>query len=598
MANTILKTRAIEDNEPEYKVAAEEIYLQKDNYLSEFSDSEDHKQLVRTNIGAVGINDYDQVTNKLQDDLTGLNDMLAKHMDPTGYADADKDPHNIDAKIAAATANFVTTTEGHFLKNKPTFQKAPGTLRIPLVSEADMGNAFEDYRKTDGKDIILGLVDNKLVNYANLDSVYTKDKVYNKTEVDNKVNGFVKKDGTVAFTSPISGVYPKLNSHLTTLQYVKDQILKHIAERDPHGYISLLNSRLLQYAKVSNVYDKTETYSRTQLDAAIRDMVDDAAKEMITDHTNQYDPHNTLTKIDSKGYVKQDGTIPFKNRVKGVDAIDAQDLVTYHQLTDELNRINKSIKDAGMTWITSGPVETTVGFIEDNSEVPAVMTFQQLCDAIFYGNTISLNVPDYVEIDNTAEITVCVHGGTVDYAQLWQDDTLIYTFQASDLVDGCITVDSEIIKDDTKFILKVFYTNGAMHEETKTVKCSLPVFVGLLPKWKFGSVVTMEYLKELEKEDADGTQNRFVTASGDVKSISFKYVFQDDKLRHPFIVLPASYPNLSTMTTKSQSFDKDAFDIIDMIPLRVSNKDVIYKMYIYNEALSSLNQEVTYNFSK
>ena len=50
MANTILKTRAIEDNEPEYKVAAEEIYLQKDNYLSEFSDSEDHKQLVRTNI--------------------------------------------------------------------------------------------------------------------------------------------------------------------------------------------------------------------------------------------------------------------------------------------------------------------------------------------------------------------------------------------------------------------------------------------------------------------------------------------------------------------------------------------------------------------
>nr|DAM35535.1 MAG TPA: hypothetical protein [Bacteriophage sp.] len=52
-------------------------------------------------------------------------------------------------------------------------------------------------------------------------------------------------------------------------------------------------------------------------------MVDDAAKEMITDHTNKYDPHNTLTKIDSKGYVKQDGTIPFKNRVKGVDAIDA-----------------------------------------------------------------------------------------------------------------------------------------------------------------------------------------------------------------------------------------------------------------------------------
>nr|DAM35537.1 MAG TPA: hypothetical protein [Bacteriophage sp.] len=143
--------------------------------------------------------------------------MLAKHMDPTGYADADKDPHNIDAKINAATANFVTNTGGNFLKNKPTFQKAPGTLKIPLVSEADMANAIEDYRKTDGKDVVLGLVDDKLVNYANLDNVYTKDKVYTKTEVDSKVNGFVKKDGTVAFTAPISGVYPKLNSHLTTL---------------------------------------------------------------------------------------------------------------------------------------------------------------------------------------------------------------------------------------------------------------------------------------------------------------------------------------------------------------------------------------------
>lgn len=598
MANTILKNQVPEDEEPDYGVAVAEEYLQKDNYLSEFSDSEDHKELARTNIGAASQSETEEQLDKLSDDITDLNDLLAKHEDPSGYPDADQDPHNINAKIRNATLNLVSSISGNFIGNKPTYQKTAGTQKLPLVTSADLVSAIADYQKTDGKDVVLGLVDNKLANYATLDGTYTKDKVYTKTEVDNKVNDFVKRDGTVAFTAPISGIYPKLNSHLATLQYVKDQIYNHILERDPHNYISLLNSRLLQYAKTANVYDKSETYSRVQIDEAINDLVGEAAKQLISEHIAQYDPHNIFTKIDSKGYVKQDGTFPFKNRIKGVDAVDAQDLVTYHQLTDEINKINKTVNDAGMVWVTSGPVETTVGFIEDNSEVPQVMTLQQICDAIFYGNTISLTVPDYVEIDNTADVTVCVHGGVVDYAQLWQDDTLIYTFQASDLTDGCITVDSEIIKGDTKFTLEVFYTNGAAHEESKTVRCSLPVFVGLLPKWKFGSTITMDYLKELEKSDADGTQNRFVTASGDVTSISFKYVFQDDKLRHPFIVVPASYPDLSSMTTKSQSFDKDAFDIIDMIPLRVSDKDIIYKMYIYSEAISSLNQEVTYNFSK
>ena len=37
----------------------------------------------------------------------------------------------------------------------------------------------------------------------------------------------------------------------------------------------------------------------------------------------------------------------------------------------------------------------------------------------------------------------------------------------------------------------------------------MPVFVGLLPKWKFANTITMEYLNQLVAEDFDGTQNRF-----------------------------------------------------------------------------------------
>jgi hypothetical protein len=52
------------------------------------------------------------------------------------------------------------------------------------------------------------------------------------------------------------------------------------------------------------------------------------------------------------------------------------------------------------------------------------------------------------------------------------------------------------------------------------------------------------------------------------------------------------------MITKSQNFGIDAFDVIDMIPLTVQGvkNDIIYKVYVYRQALSSLNQEVTFNF--
>lgn len=45
------------------------------------------------------------------------------------------------------------------------------------------------------------------------------------------------------------------------------------------------------------------------------------------------------------------------------------------------------------------------------------------------------------------------------------------------------------------------------------------------------------------------------------------------------------------MVTKSQSFGVDAFNIINDIPLSVPGveKDIIFKVYIYKEALSSLN---------
>jgi hypothetical protein len=136
-----------------------------------------------------------------------------------------------------------------------------------------------------------------------------------------------------------------------------------------------------------------------------------------------------------------------------------------------------------------------------------------------------------------------------------QNGVVIATLHGEDFEDGCITIDSEALNGDTEFTFKVYYRNGAVHEETEVVKCYMPVFVGLLPKWKFGNVVTMDYLIELCKEDEN---NRFLNQDDNLQSyykelttFTFTYDYTGAELKHPFIVLPESYPDLNEMVTKS-----------------------------------------------
>lgn len=79
---------------------------------------------------------------------------------------------------------------------------------------------------------------------------------------------------------------------------------KHLVDVDPHGFISILNKRLASYAKANNVYDKTQTYSRVQVDSIIRSLVSEAAKEAIIDHLNEFDPHNILAEVRKLKFVK------------------------------------------------------------------------------------------------------------------------------------------------------------------------------------------------------------------------------------------------------------------------------------------------------
>lgn len=588
MADSIL-TPGYQDNiqEPTEETPNTQ-YLEKDNFLSEYSTDEE-KSIVRENLGVYPKN---SVYTKLETD-TGLSQKITQAIQQ--YLNLE-DPHGILPQVREMIVDMVKT-DGSTPFVLPQSGVDP-QIDSHLTTKKYVDKLISSHTTASDPHGVLEEVKQLLTKYALLTDIYTRSQLYTQAEINRKLGEYVRRDGTTSITKAQIVADPQIDSHAATKRYVDNVMYDHKVEIDPHGFITILNQRLAEYAKKRETYDKTQTYSRTQIDSIINNVVNQAIEAQIKDYQDSV--NNKFEQLRRQNYVKADGSIPFTSTQEGVDAVKDNDLTTLKQVQSLVNTLQQYVDNKEAIWTTSGPVESTVGHLEDNTPVPPTMTFQEVCDAIFYGLGISLEVPDYVQVGDTCSVIVCVRGSTglVDYAELYQGEELIATLEGDKFEDGCITMDSLPIYEDTEFTFKVYYTNGSMHEVSDIVKCHLPVFVGLLPKWKFANTITMEYLQQLELEDTEGTQNRFISFGSDQASFDFTYKFQDASLRHPFIVIPKNYPNLVTMVTKSQSFGIDAFDVLGDVPLHVEGleNDTIYKIYVYRQALSSMNQKVTYNF--
>lgn len=591
MADNSILTPGCQDTVDVPTTADESVqYLEKDNFLSEY-ENESEKSVVRENLNVYPKN---AVYTKDETDTniaTTVTTAVNKHLSV-------EDPHGTLNTVREMIADMAKT-DGSTPFTSPQSGVEP-ISDSHLTTKKFVTRLLNEHTRLVGPDDphqILPEVRTILEKYVKSSDIFTKSQLYTKQDVDNLLKTFLKKDGSTPFTIAQIGVDPTIDSHLATKRYVDKTLYAHLVDVDPHGFLTILNQRLASYAKIANVYDKTQTYSRSQIDAFINKWVQEAVAGAIAEYMETVD--DRFETIRQEKYVKQDGSVPFKAPQKGVDAIDPQDLVTLYQVEEKVENLQEQITNNEPIWKTSGPVESTVGHIDDNTPVPATMSLQEVLDAIFYGKGISISAPDYVTINNKVPVTLCVHGSTglIDVAELYQDGELTISFVKEDFENGCVTTDSLPIVEDTEFTFKVTYTNGAVHEESITVKVALPIFVGLLPKWKFGNVITWNYLEELASEEPNN--NQFISSSNNLNQISINYGFQDAKLRHPFVVVPVSYPDLDNMSTTPQKFGIDAFDVIDMIPLKVPGveKDIIFKIYIYRQALSSLNQEVTFNFA-
>lgn len=562
----------------------QEQYLVRDNFLSEY-ETEEEKSVIRENLDIPSKNDviskqeantqiYEQITKAIQEHVNI------------------EDPHGILPIVTELILNMVKT-DGSTPFTSPQTGVDPQSPQH-LTTKKYVDQLIKQHIDTEDPHNILNQVQNYLQEYVKSSDVYTKDKLYTTDEIINLLKQYVKPDGSTPFTSAQIGIDPQIDSHLTTKRYVDKIMYNHKVESNPHNFLTILNDKLDTYAKKQDVYNKYQVYTKTEIDSQINRVVNNSIQNNIAEYTESI--NREINNIYDQNYIKQDGSIPFTNPQKGVNAVDSNDLVTLEQLVN----LKEDIKDNSPIWKTSGPVETAVGFVEEGTDFPRQITVQEILDAMFYGQRVSIECVEVIDITKKCQVTMCIHGSTslIERTELYQQGNIIGTFTKEQFVDGYLTVDSEPILEDTEFTFKVYCSDGAIYEATAFVKVMLPIFVGLLPKWKFANTITMDYLKELELQDSEGTQNRFIRKVNDKLPIKFTYKFQDPQLRHQFIVLPVEYPDLVSLTTSTQRFGIEAFDIIDQIPLHIDGleNDIIFKIYVYRQALSNLDQEVTYNF--
>lgn len=567
-------------------------YLEKDNYLSEYA-SESERSVVRENLN---VPSKDSVYNKQDVDLEVARRIREAIQE---YLNMD-DPHGIIPLVEEMIRSMVKT-DGSTPFTAPQAGIEP-VADNHLTTKRFVTRLLKEHINAEDPHQILPEVKDMLEKYVKTSEIYSKSQLYTKEEIHKRDEQLLKKDGTTPFTRPQVGADPTIDSHLTTKRYVDTLLHKHLIDVDPHGFITVLNQRLSSYIKKKDVFDKTQTYSRTQIDNIISQVVENAVQLSIQEYMDGI--NNKFEYIRNQRYVKQDGSIPFKNPQSGVDAVEDSELVTLRQLTKVVQETQKEldgkINSKECEWVTSGPSSVPIGNLEANSELPNTMTLQEVMDAIFYGRGITLSVPEYTNINTSCKVSMRIQGslGMVEYAELFQDGKLVATFVKEDFENKTVIFNSDLIFNDTEFTFKVTYVNGTIHEETKVTKCSLPIFVGTLSKWKFANTVTYSYLEELCREDK--VNNKFYSEGDNVQEITHTYNFSGKDLQHLFVVVPEKYPDLHQMRIPSQQFDIEAFDVINKIPLQISgtSKDVIYKMYIYRQAISSANQETIFKFKK
>lgn len=538
--------------------------LKHGNYLSEL-ETEDEKSVARENLGVYG---KDVTYSKDETDNVVLNaiNTALRH-----YVSSAELPTVIASlRDEIAEAGYVRS-DGSVPFINPQSQSSLPTLDEHLTNKAYVDNLLKAHERQSDPHKTLEKVKLLLADYVRLKDTYTVNELYSKRELDCKMNKFVKKDGSVPFISPQLGVDPTLPGHLVTLRHLNLLLENHKSELDPHGFLEILKTHLGNYYTKSETYTKAQTYSRSQLleiiKSQMKDVVDQAiARYKATDGSVSELKDFVLERMLS--CIKADGSIAHTAPQPGVPAVNDNEFITLGQMSETLDKLkallDDSIKSATnqSVWIPTGPVRTTVGFVEDNTVMPKVMTVQQICDAIFYGRRTGVEAPSYAEKGEKVCIKITAQG-MVQEIDIHKNGKLIGTITESDIAgkDDSLPYfeycDPGTFEEDTEWKVIFRFPDGQTLVDTASTKLAYPIFIGAMPYWwNVQEDITMESLKRLANEDP--ANNAFYSEHGpDVEEIKATFNFADAERRSLIVVYPSGTNDspanaLTKMITEAQ----------------------------------------------
>ena len=561
-------------------------FLQKSQYLGEFSENSllpdgstfDEKAKVRDNLNIFSRDEVEDMVDKEHDHmLQTVNSTMRQHLEA-------EDPHGDRAYTNSLLDQFKLTNSTELNALKANFESLLNKRLLDYLKTKD----FESFRLQTLKDLAL-----------QLENFYTKSRLYTKDEINVLNSQFVKTNGSTPFTKAQEGVDPVLDRHLATKRYV-DNAVSHVSDfLNNIEFRTWLNSRLAAYAKLSDTYSRDIIDNKLQslVDSVVDTAINKALTDILTEHIEAEDPHG------DRAYA--DGKFVTKDQLKNLTKEDIPDLI--EQLEKDREEFTKeAIKASEPLWQTSGPVQTTVGFVEDNTDFnDKSFTLQGIMDAIFYGKKVQITAPKEAALGDSADVTITIHGSieTLTRIVIKQGEEIIAELEASDLDNSqSATVKSNPILEDTIFTVEAYYygVDEPTTDSTLT-KVGYSIFIGLIPQFETASTINWDRLEELSNSDPVNNQF-FTTRAETISELELKYNFVSPKdPKQIFIAVPSDYPDLVEMATSSQQFSIEAFNVVNQVPLNIklANGDIkaiLYKYLVYKQPIVTLSTKVTFKF--
>lgn len=566
--------------------------LIKKRFLAEFETEED-KAKARINLGVKSEVEIDEQLESLNTTTKDLAEKISKHLLDL------KDPHNTIKALQKELGETIKS-DGTTPFTKPQLGVAPITeshLTTKGYVDQAVQKYFEDNNiKTDHalfKKVLL-----YLNNYVKKDEIYNRNQTYSAEQINDAFNKVILKDASIPFEKPVSGMDPIAGSHLSTKRYVDKIYEKHSLAEDPHNVKQWILDLLKDYA--------TKTDMAKVNEADVKRFVEIRVSELFSNLRDQVNPLNIKSRLEEWGYIKNDGTTPFISPQSGVDAAQDSDFPTLRQTRELVESITNEIKesfkilDQTNHWYTEGPVETTVGYVEDKTELPEKLTLQQIMDLIFYGKGINLIVPEYAEPGKPIQVCLEIKGSAarLKTVKVLQDGEVIWSGTTDDFNQHRICFQSKpLVNNPTKWLVDIEYIKGKdfVEGETKLVGGS---FIGILDMFKHASGLQYSDYEKLVKEDP---ANNSKIIDGNLKEYTAEFDFESYRNKKQiYVAIPESQPDLEKITTRAQSFNvtEDGFNIVASIPLDVNGVSILYKVFVYREPIVALSkEEVVFKFA-